>query len=942
MSLAKNYLFFILFLSNYTLSFAQLGPHASTINWQQINTPKVRVLFPEGFEQQGLRVANMVNYLEQNNKRSIGDRSQKINIILHNQTVIPNGFVGTAPFRSEFFGTPPQSANLLGTLDWLDALTIHEYRHALQFSNAKVGATKIGYYLQGDNGWALMASLAVPSWFWEGDATVFETALSEGGRGRAPFFTLQQRATLLNGRDYNYMKARNGSFKDIVPNRYRLGYQMITHAQAKFGNDVWAKVFENAARYKYIVYPFSRALHKSIGLKTKQLYQKTNQTIKEKWQAQIDDLYLSPVVKIPTKKIKTVTNYRFPFLQKDSSIIVLKSSYQKTDALIRLKNGKEKVLTNIGFNIEKYLSVTQNKAIWTEYERDPRRSKKNYSNIVYYDLKTKKKTRLTSEERYFTPDFSNSEGRIVTVKITHEQENNLVVLNAKNGKLLSIIPNPDNHFLSFPKWADNDTDIVYIAKQNSQLAIFKYNMIDHSTIQLMDWTHHIIADLFVKNQTVYFTSSISGIDNIYKTSLTGNKRIEQISSVKIGAFYPSISKDGNTLIFSEYTDMGYHLSSLGITRSNNRNRGIQIIEPSQQSFYPINTISEEGGSILNKIPTEDYEIKDYKGLFKGIKLHSWNLYPSVSEPTLDVQLDNMLADFSINLQGGYNLNENTPVYRASATYSKWYPSLTAFTSFIKRGTQYLTPQDTIGTQTYNQTSLGGRISIPLNWAKDNHSTSFSPYIAYAQRFINDAVFAEQGIDDYSLGTIHVGFRVARLRRTAFQNLGPRGGQSFSFNYQQTVDDQTDKKIDLSSKLYFPGIGPNDNLRIGFAYQRQLEKNRYQFVDNFEYPRGYLGIFNDEFLKLSGDYQLPLLYPDYGLWGLGYLKRVSLNVFFDYGIGKLEHLDNTSKYKSVGGEVIFDTQVFNELPITFGLRNSLLLEDKVRYDFSFFVRSFIEE
>ena len=169
---------------------AQIGPHSAAIKWQQIDTKEFRVIFPEDFEQQGLRVANLVQYMEQNNKRSIGELNEKINIVLHNQTIIPNGFVGIAPFRSEFFATPPQSANLLGTVDWLDALAVHEYRHALQFSNAKVGITKLFYIFQGGNGWGLAASAAIPSWFWEGDATIMETALSKGGRGRAPFLSL--------------------------------------------------------------------------------------------------------------------------------------------------------------------------------------------------------------------------------------------------------------------------------------------------------------------------------------------------------------------------------------------------------------------------------------------------------------------------------------------------------------------------------------------------------------------------------------------------------------------------------------------------------------------------------------------------------------------------------------------------------------------------------
>jgi len=926
------------------LGFAQSGPHAPDINWQQIDTKKFRLIFPEGYDKQGLRAANLIDYMDQNAKRSIGELSEKINIVLHNQTIVPNGFVGIAPFRSEFFATPPQSANFLGTTEWIDALTIHEYRHVQQYANAKVGLSKLMYIFQGDNGWGLASSASIPGWFWEGDATIMETALSKGGRGRAPFFTLQQRAILLNGRNYNYQKARNRSYKDLVPNHYRLGYAMLMYGREKYGNDVWQSIFVDAARYKPLLYSFSNALKRKTGFKTKEFYKKTYQELKQTYTEQVNNLDLSPTEKINTARKKTVTNYRFPYFLKSGEIICLKSSFQKTDALILIENGKEKKLTNIGFHIEKYLAVTGNKAVWTEYEQDPRRSKKNYSNIVYYDLKTKLKTRLTQDSRYFSPTFSNSEGRIVAVTVTPEQRNGLVILNAKNGETLNILPNSKNHFISFPKWAENDTDIVYIAKENSRLAIFKYNLIDKTTDQLTNWTHHTIADLFVKNKSVYFTSSFSGIDNIYRVSLDGKKDIQQLTNLPIGGYFPSLSKDNKTMVFSEFTDMGYELSNLNLPSNNARNKALNIVEPHQQDFYKANFYAkEEGGDILGNLPNDSYEIKQYKGLFKGLTLHSWNFTPSVALPTLDIQVDNFLNDLSINVIGGYNFNEETPVFITSATYGKWYSQLTAFTSFSTRNTEFLVSPDSLQRQKFDQFSYGGQLSIPLTWLKDNYGTSLRTFGGFAQRKGTNVKFEEEGQEDFSLGTIQLGFNVSHMRRTALQNLAPRWGQSLSIFYQQTTDTRTDRQIRLGGSLLFPGIGINHSLKLGIGYQRELLRNVYQFSDVFEYTRGFTRILNDEFLKLSVDYQLPLAYPDWGFWGITYFKRISINAFFDYGRRSIETSDLVDNHNSVGAELIFDNNFWNELPVTFGLRNSYLLtRASNKYQFEVFVKSFIIE
>lgn len=147
------------------------GGFSPGINWKQINTKSVRVIFPESLENQANRVANMVLYMDQNNHVTIGEQSKKIDLILNNQGVMPNGYVALSPYRSEFFTTPFQKSEALGSLPWLDLLSIHEYRHALQYANFRKGITKIGYILTGETFWSLALNLSTPNWYFEGDGS---------------------------------------------------------------------------------------------------------------------------------------------------------------------------------------------------------------------------------------------------------------------------------------------------------------------------------------------------------------------------------------------------------------------------------------------------------------------------------------------------------------------------------------------------------------------------------------------------------------------------------------------------------------------------------------------------------------------------------------------------------------------------------------------------
>ena len=104
----------------------EFGGNPPSLKWQQINTPQVRVIFPKGLDKQASRVADLSGYLHDKTAATIGSSTRKIDIVLQNQTTFSNGYVGLAPWRSEFYLTPLQNSLRLGSLNWTDQLAIHE------------------------------------------------------------------------------------------------------------------------------------------------------------------------------------------------------------------------------------------------------------------------------------------------------------------------------------------------------------------------------------------------------------------------------------------------------------------------------------------------------------------------------------------------------------------------------------------------------------------------------------------------------------------------------------------------------------------------------------------------------------------------------------------------------------------------------------------------
>src|SRR5580698_8221289 len=135
MSITRFTLFFLLLFFSFDSQAQEFGGNPPSLKWRQINSDTARIIFPVGMEKQAQQVASIVYALNRNTVTTIGSVKKKVNIVFQNQTTISNGYVGLAPFRSEFQLTPEQNSFDLGSLPWHELVAIHEYRHVQQYNN---------------------------------------------------------------------------------------------------------------------------------------------------------------------------------------------------------------------------------------------------------------------------------------------------------------------------------------------------------------------------------------------------------------------------------------------------------------------------------------------------------------------------------------------------------------------------------------------------------------------------------------------------------------------------------------------------------------------------------------------------------------------------------------------------------------------------------------
>jgi hypothetical protein len=480
------------------------GGNPSILQWRQINSPSARVIFPAGIDSQANRINNIVSMLDSTTLYSIGDKKRTWNIVLLNQTTQSNAYVRLAPVISEFYMMPAQNSFSNGSLRWDDNLIIHEDRHMQQFSNFNNGLTKVFSFLLGQEGQLLANGIAIPDYFFEGDAVWQETLVSKQGRGRMPSFYNSWKALQLGKKNYSWMKIRSGSLRDFTPDHYETGYQLVAYGYEKYGENFWRNVTADAVNFKGLFYSFNKAIERHSGKTYAQFRQDAlqyfaTQTIV----ADKNNLPQNHFITLAEKH--NVVDYMFPAYVNDDTIIVTKQSYKEINSFYFVINGKEEKIRVKDYVTDDYFSYKNGKIVYAAYQSDPLRANRNYSVLQLLDIYTKEQRQLTFKSKYFSPDINEAGTELIAVQVNTDGSNFLHRLNANTGELISQIPNPNNYFFTQTKYINNNEAVSAVRNVNGTMAMVKINLTTGETIILTPFTYSVVGYPFVKNDTLFYT-----------------------------------------------------------------------------------------------------------------------------------------------------------------------------------------------------------------------------------------------------------------------------------------------------------------------------------------------------------------------------------------------------------------------------------------------------
>lgn len=916
-------LILLLLLATATTTYAQqFGGNPPSINWNQVNTPAAKVIFPVGLDSLGLHVANIVEQMNKAIQPTIGFKQKQVSILMQNQTTVSNAYVQLAPFRSEFYLTPEQNSFDIGSLPWDEQLAIHEFRHVQQYNNFDVGVSHVLKAIFGEGGQAAGNELSVPNWFFEGDAVFNETHVSDQGRGRLPFFFGGYRALWADGRNYSYMKIRNGSYVDFTPDWYPLGYMMVAYGRQKYGDYFWKNVTQDAAAYKGGFYPFERAVKKYSGISFDQFRNEALGFYKKQFAEEQSGSNTF------ARNKHFDADREYPAFVNDSTLIYMKSTYDHIPAfVIKVGNTERKIATR-SYALDNYFDYHDGKVIYASYRPDLRWNYRDYSELRILDINTGTERRITKNTKYFAPSFSNDGKTIAAAQEAPSGKCDIVLLNAENGHIISMVPNPHHLFFTYPKFYNSNTLLSAVRNNKGKMSLALIDIKTGNAKFLLPFTNQPISFPRLQDNVAYFSATSGTDDRLFALSLATNKLYELKGAglqAGIGNYEAAVSAD--KLAWVGFTAFGWKIYETDrkalewYALSDDR-------IPGGLSDFGITALRRDSSTdLLATVVDSSLKVTKYHKSYHLFNFHS--LIPNFNDPNYTFSLagENVLNTFQSNLSFTYNRDEGYKELGFDAIYGALFPYISAGASYVFDRRSYYHGQNIY----WNETNIHAGPELPLNLSSGKHFTYLS--IGSDVYYSSTAFQQNYGrFSNYSYTYLNNYISFSNSTQQAKQNIYPRLAQSIFLNYKNAISGTASTQFLADGYFYLPGLFTNHSLYFNLAHQQKGNANSViDFSNDFPFSRGYTAE-NLYDMDLAGiNYAFPIVYPDGGFANLVYFKRIRGNAFFDYTHVKDFYNDGSpfkANFRSTGLEVFFDTQWFNQEAVSFGIRYSRLLDQDI--------------
>jgi hypothetical protein len=883
---------FIFFQAITQAQYYNTGQDPGSLKWMQIKTDRFTVIYPRTYGTAGTVFARSLDEANSRLAYLYPQLKFRIPVIIHNYTTSSNGYVAWAPSRMELYPTPEMNAIPLNPNQ---QLAVHELTHVLQMESLEKGFTKVMSMLTGQQFTGIVSSL-LPLWFLEGDAVFSESVLTSSGRGRNASFQKQLKAIMLEkGNMYKYDKIVNGSYRDFVPDHYHTGYEMMAWSYAKYDSSLWKKALSLTANEPFTMNPVNLSLRRTASLTKKRLFRETFDTLKILWSSDDSGSGNKSYEILSPPKGREYINYYSPVLAGSDSIIAVKTSLSDPPSfvLINISEKTEKKIHIPGNSYPWFLSSAKGKLVWIETHSDPRWENRTWSVIKLMDLKHKVTRQLTTRTRYLSASISPDGRYIAATENTVGNQNNLVIIDAFNGQILESFPAPRNAFLQKPQWAGSGGEITVISLTEQGEGIVTFNTASKSWMTLIDESRNDLQSSYLRNDSLFFVSSLSGTDNVYLLKPDGT--VKPVTKSRFGV--SDLSIYGCSLLFSDYSSSGNNICQTTIQAGDS----VTGIYNSRTSYlinrfkpYPEVSMASDG-NVYTPVP-----YRKWQHLFR---LHSWMPFyadieavksdPASVRPGLTLMSQNNLSTLISSF--GYEYSDKLHKFHSRI---KWLGCYLVFETRLDYGNSpYIEKfRETVPdpADIFKGYELINSLSLPLTFQGSRFIKNI--YLSASSTFRNDYIYLkEKGLYDKGQNELTGRFYFSNYHRSAIRDIYPRLAQIFDLSYSFYPFDKDIYGYIFAAKtaFYFPGILKNNGIRLRLEAENQ-NPEKFILGNRVSFSRSYDNIVSKKHEFYSADYFMPLAYPDFNLSSFLYLTRIRTDFFYDLTRGTGNYVFTTGE------------------------------------------------
>ncbi|MBC7659301.1 MAG: hypothetical protein H7249_06290 [Chitinophagaceae bacterium] len=903
---------------------------SSRIHWKIITTPSVRVVFPDYLMGEGNEVANLIDHYSKVVGTSYDIKNpQQFTLVLRPETSSPNGFVTLAPRRSEWF-SPNTVTPLIGSLNFYQALAIHEYRHVNQMDFFNQTTTRVIYWLFGESGEALVSGIGLYPWLFEGDAVWTETTYTDAGRGRSPRFMSRMKALVTSGQTPSYDAILAGTYNTNYPNHYVYGYLLVARAYRLFGPDIWPKIMARIAQIPVNPYELYVVFKQETGQDFITFYNETMAEAAKAW-----------AVDFKGKTAQKVADYRdedYPIVDAGHHYF-LRKTLDTYRGLYR-QDLEEKVPTlikELPINPEmSRVDLKAQKLVYVQDLVDYRYELRGTSDLFVYDLKEDSVRRLTHKRRLYNPQISPDHKSVLTIEET-PLSTWAVTLFDWQGDVIKTLSFA-GHTIDEAIWKDATTLYAIARDPQGYKSIVEINLDTKTEMQLLGPTRNNIFALNASEDTLSFEADWKGAVQIFRLD-PRSKALAQCTQEPIAAYRP----------FVDHAELLYVAEDANGTQV--RRTRAQCTPVAPESLVAFRFLGDTPSDNFQKIPptvlplpafnqtiAEPHESEDYAELDGGFKPHTWHFFAGRGAE-LSATTQNYLNTFGLFAAVGEDSEEKRPYANLRLDYRKYVPVFSLLGGYEERSLKRDFNQPR---QNWTDNHAAFMVSVPysfdLGFYHGSHLVSGSIGYLHSSDIVHNRTFetGETSRDDI-MRTSSAEYHFELTKQLKPRELTPALGLGLDYSYRNAAalkvkDDSTWQQY-ARSRFYLPGFLLNNTMSMAFSMEEQKSgDNHYRsksYADSVEtnvFSRGYDFVDADRYQKVSYEYNAPLAYPDANAWGWAFLKRISSTLFFDYT--HADFMRKGAELKSAGAEFKFDVLLLRKLDINLGLRiTEKLSEDK---------------